>query len=115
MRVELRRLEGQHRGVPAHFRALCYEASRGSRAGYSHIGYHLASLLTGEIPYDLDSEKWLDELLHLTRMLEADEEKNVWKWFHKHLPKFMELIPSRRKAQFLSGVWMAYEEGLIGE
>jgi hypothetical protein len=112
--VTLRRIGGQHGGVPTHFRARCAEAAQGVST-YSHVGYYLATVLMREIPYDLEEEDWLNAIAHLTDMLDAEEENNVWIWFHEHLPKFMACIPSRHRGHFLSGVHRAHEEGRIGE
>jgi hypothetical protein len=112
--VTLRRIVGQHGGVPTHFRARCAEAARGV-ISYSHIGYYLATSLISEIPYDLEEEEWLDAIVRLIKMLDTEEKKNVLNWFREHLPKFMAFVPSRRSEQFLAGVYRAHEEGSIGE
>ena len=82
---------------------------------YSHVGYYLATKLMSEAPYDLEEEDWLNVIARLTNMLDAEEENNVWMWFHEHLPQFMAYVPSRRREQFLSGVYRAHKEGKIGE
>jgi hypothetical protein len=114
VRVTLRRLEGQHGGVPRHFRAQCHEACKAGGT-YSHVGYHFASVLVSEIPYDLEEEVWQKEIKHLIAMLEADECENVWNWCREHFPEWIDLIPGPRKSQFLSGVQRAYEEERISE
>lgn len=112
--VTLRRIGGQHRGVPSHFRARCHEASQGV-ISYSDVGYYLAKCLLSEVPNDLKEEEWTERVERLINMLDAEEENNAWNWFRDHLPRFMELIPGRRKSQFLDGVHRAHEEGHIGE
>jgi Endodeoxyribonuclease RusA len=114
VRVVLRRIEGQHGGVPTHFRARCAEASHGVANGYSGVGYYLAATLVSEVPYDLEDDEWLEEISCLTSMLDGGEDNNVWIWFQEHLPEFMKLVPNDRKEQFLSGVWKAYEKERIG-
>jgi hypothetical protein len=114
VKITLRRIGGQHGGVPTHFRARCAEAAQGA-SSYSYVGYYLATSLIREIPYDLEEEEWLDAIERLINMLDAEEENNIWNWFREHLPKFMACVPSRRREQFLSGVHRAHEEGRIGE
>jgi Endodeoxyribonuclease RusA len=110
----LRRLGGQHGGVPTHFRARCLEASQ-SGGTYSHVGYHFASVLASEIPYDLEEEVWQEEITRLMAMLQANEHENVWNWCREHFPQWIDLVPGPRKSQFLFGVQNAYEEERIGE
>jgi Endodeoxyribonuclease RusA len=80
--VTLRRMGGQHGGVPSHFRARCAEASQGVIT-YSHVGYYLATKLMSEAPDDLEEDDWLTVIAHLIDMLDAGQEHNVWIWFHE--------------------------------
>lgn len=112
--VTLRPLGGQHRGLPTHFRARCDEASQHG-GNYSNVGYHFASVLASEIPYDLEEEVWQEEITRMIAMLKAEENENVWNWFREHFPKCIDCIPGSRKNQFLNGVRKAYEEDRIGE
>lgn len=109
----IRRLPGQHRGVPSHFRARCAEAAAGTPNNYSQVGYHLARTLVGEVPLDLEEEDWLEQIDRLRDLLEADAADDIWGWFCDHLPKFMVLVPTRHKAKFLSGIMRAYDQGEI--
>jgi len=114
VKVTLKRVGGQHRGVPSHFRARCIEASRGV-ISYLDVGHHLATCLSSEIPDDLEEGEWTQRVDRLVNMLDADDKNNAWNWFRDHLPRFMELVPARRKCQFLEGVYKAREEGHIVE
>lgn len=111
--IALRRIPGQHRGVPSHFRARCAEARGGTIDDYSRVGYYLATKLASEVPYDLEEDDWLAEIAYLVELVEADEDENVWIWFREHLPKFMVLVPIRHKMKFVSGVRQAHEDGRI--
>jgi hypothetical protein len=113
VRVALRRIPGQHRGVPSHFRARCAEARGGTINDYSGVGYYLATKLASEVPYDLEEDNWLAEIACLVELVEAEEVENVWIWFREHLPKFMALVPIRHKTKFVSGVQKAHEDGRI--
>ena len=104
---------GVHSGVPSFFRALCFEASRGGTNGYSNPGWHLASALGSQSPYDLEEYEWADEVEKIKALLDEDDDKLVIAWFMDHYPRCMALVPSRRCEQFVAGVRRAFEEGRI--
>jgi hypothetical protein len=107
------RARGRHTGVPTYFRAHCFEASRGGESNYSAPGYHLTMHLSDEMPYDMDADEWEAEVNGLRRLLAREDDAGVWRWFHSHFPKCMELVPARRRAQFIQGVRQAFEENRV--
>lgn len=113
--IHAQRISGQHTGVPAFFRACCREASRGNEWTYAHPGYHLAIHLWQQQPYDMDDDQWAKETDRLTNTLDQDDDDGVWNWLKEHFPKCMHLVPQRRKARFVAGVRLAYEEERISE
>jgi predicted transcriptional regulator len=103
------------RGVPSFFQASCMEAQQGGENGYRWAGHTLArhggELL--ELSYS-DAEEVADKLDELAEALHTEpDEANVLTWFDREFPKCMELVPSRRRGQFVQGVAEAYEEGLL--
>lgn len=106
---------GQHRGVPSWFRGRCAEAQAGGTNSYTGAGYHLSMHLANEAPYGLDEEQWAAQMEHVGRMLVANSADEVWCWLRERLPRFVALVPSRRKDQFLRGFWQAYEDGCFAE
>ena len=115
---EAKRVERQnpkvHHGVPTYFRACCVEARNGGEWGYANAGYHLASALYSQMPYDgVDDDEWGTEVDTLLELLADGDGDGVWQWFGKHYPKCMKLVPSRRKERFVKGVLLAHEEGRI--
>ena len=74
----------------------------------------MAIHLGNEQPYDLTEDEWSDEIDRLTGMLDEDDDEGAWNWFCEHFPKFMELVPKRRRLQFLAGVRLVYERDRIG-
>lgn len=120
------------RGVPTWFRACCLEASRGGKQGFYWVGRQLASHLADLEPYD--AEDWGHELRRLesliidkipteqkgiVRILPKSRKsewtgEEVWQWLYKNYPKCMDLIPKRRRDQFLGGFMehIKEEEGI---
>ena len=103
---------GVRSGVPSFFRACCYEAANGG-GGYSGPGWHLANAIGSQSPYDLEEDEWQQEVEKLRALLADDESEGVWDWFKQHYPKCMQLVPARRREQFVDGVRQAYEEGRL--
>jgi hypothetical protein len=104
---------GIHSGVPSFFRANCYEASKGGAGGYVNAGWHLASAVGTQSPYDVELDEWQHEVDALKLLLDHDDNEAIWKWYACHYPRCMQLVPSRRREQFVAGVRQAYEEGRI--
>jgi hypothetical protein len=107
-------VRGEHRGVPAWFRGICQEAALGGGNGYEDAGYRLARALATEIPADVDHKQWSVAVEMLKDSLAAPgDDEEVWYWFTRRYPKFMELVVPRRRARFIYGVRRAYEDGCI--
>lgn len=107
---------GVHGGVPSFFRACCIEAGQGGANGYASAGWHLANSIAGsQMPYDLEPEEWEKEIEALKELLvdDDDDDEGVWAWFTRHYPKCTELVPTRRRSQFVAGVRQANEDGRI--
>jgi len=108
--VELKRIEGQHGGVPSYFRARCFEASKRLNGDYSTVGYHWAVHLESECPYDSEDGDWEHKVTKLLHFLETEQDENVWVWFREHFPKHAQHVRTRHKSQFLLGVKRAFED-----
>jgi hypothetical protein len=108
-------VRGRHTGCPTYFKACCHEASQGGELGYKRPARELSRHLASEVPYDISDEDWRDELEELSNLLAVTRPDGdaVWSWFVTHYPRCMELIPKRRRDQFLDGVYQAYEEEII--
>jgi hypothetical protein len=113
VKIRIRRIGGQHSGIPTFFRDRCREVSSGRKYTYAYPGYHLAMHLWSQKPNDLKEAEWTDRIESLYGFIDNSDHKGVWKWFWEHFPKCMKLIPKRRMEQFLSGVVQAYKEGKI--
>ena len=112
--VRLSKSPAQHSGVPTWFRASCFEAeAQRVPGGYATPAYKLACSLANEAPYDVEDDAWTGRIERLCETCGADDREGIWDWFCAHLPKFMELVPSRRKARFVDGVIRAYEDERI--
>jgi hypothetical protein len=117
--VTIRRLEGQHGGVPSFFRALCHEARVGHSARgdvsrtYRDVGFQLAMHAGSQSPYDIDDDSWAERINELCKRIEDQDEPGIWQWCCEHFPRWMDLVPKRRLTQFVSGIIQAYDEGRI--
>lgn len=101
--------KGAFRGVPTFFRALCDEATRGGSLGYEGVGFSLARTIPTMCPDDLTEEEWQEEVAGLLELFNDEDHDGVWSWLGTHFPKCMELVPARRKDQFLSGFYRHVE------
>jgi hypothetical protein len=104
---------GRHTGVPNFFRYGCLEASQGGTNTYTTPAWHLAIHLDEQIPYDADEDEWSNEIDKLLDLCAKEDEDAIWQWFTDHYPKCMELVPDRRKDQFVKGILRAYEDDRI--
>lgn len=99
-----------HRGVPSYFRASCQTASFGGDDGYFTVGRTLASHVAGEVPYGLEDDEWFVEVETLETLLADNNDALIWQWLKVYLPRFMALIPTRRKARFIAGMKDIFQE-----
>lgn len=104
-----------HWGVPSFFRCRCFEAAEGGKFSYSDAAWHLSIHLRGQIPDGFDEDEWDREIEGLAEHLKLDDGDAVLKWFDEYYPRCMELVPSRRRQQFLKGVELAYGQRRLGE
>jgi hypothetical protein len=94
---------------PAFFKMTCAEARRGGGHGYVWAGRKLLGCAAGLIAADTDED--LTEIYEeLTGLIRAHNDDGVLDWFDRQLPRCMELIPRRRRASFLAGVYTEVEE-----
>jgi hypothetical protein len=102
------------RGVPAFFRALCQEATRGGGLSYRVAGYELTRRLPEliESATPKERERKSEEFTALAGPKKPRDEAKVLAWFNRELPRCMKLVPSRRFGQFVEGVYQAAEAGL---
>ena len=99
--------------MPSFFRAGCLEASQGGTNTYATPAWHLAIHLDQQSPYDVDQDEWSNEIDKLLELCAKEDEGTIWQWFTDHYPKCMELVPDRRKDQFVKGILQAYEDDRI--
>jgi len=104
----------KHTGVPSFFRYGCLEATRGGESGYWNAGWHLAIHTYEQMPYDIEDDEQWEEMLDELREAAGNEDVDaVWDWYCQVFPKCMELVPIRRKDQFVKGVMQAWEDDRI--
>jgi hypothetical protein len=97
-------------------RNLSREATQGGASNYAKFGQGLACNLEILQPGSLITNvgEWWACLKELERLLfhkaHRDDAK-VWAWFEERLPDFMKPIPTRRRDQFVQGVYRAWDDG----
>jgi hypothetical protein len=85
------------------FRRWSEEAARGGPFGYEEVGNRFADCLTGlNDPHGRGSKDW-DRQLGALYYLASDAE--VLAWLDRLFPKFMDLVPRRRRVGFVHGVY----------
>jgi hypothetical protein len=95
--------------VPTFFQALCVEARKGGGMGYEAVGRKLCCTAAELIDWD-SSEERKEKFRELRALIRSGDDGGVLAWFNRELPKCMALIPRRRRALFLRGVFEAAAE-----
>lgn len=105
-------MSGGH--CPKYFQAWCWTASEGGAQGYMDVGFGLLQSLAGECPWEMEEADWFACLEDLGGLLESREsDKEIIDWFKKYLPRFIEMIPPRRRENFIEGMQLRFnEEGI---
>ncbi|SRR5712692_6872418 len=98
---------------PTCFVARCHEAAQGGIRGYADAGQMLAQMLAAEMPYEFEEDGWQQELHKLEGFLQDHDDDKVLAWFAGHFPRCIALIPSRRRKQFMVGVYRTYDDETI--
>jgi hypothetical protein len=104
------RYESKFRGVPTFFRGNCATAAQGGAGGYRLAGWHLAHHTGRLMEYETDEERDA-KAEELEQALARDDSAAVLAWYEREFPRCMELVPSRRREQFLKGVFEVAEDG----
>jgi hypothetical protein len=98
--------KGKNGGL-AFFARLCREAAKGGASNYATAGnalmWRIGSLLD-------DTEDKRDRLERLDYILGFRNDKRTLAWFDENLPRCLELVPPRRRRQFLKGIYKVDEE-----
>jgi hypothetical protein len=98
-------------GSPTFFVALCAEARQGGESSYYDAGHELMLHVAELRACHLSEEEWGCRLDRLAELLQGEQdEEGVWQWFQQELPRCMVLVPTRRRDQFLKGVYAMWEE-----
>jgi hypothetical protein len=97
-------------------RNLSREATQGGASNYAKFGQGLAGSLEILQPGSVattEGEWWgcLKELEQLLSRKARRDDAKVWAWFEGRLPDFMKPIPTRRRDQFVQGVYRAWDDG----
>jgi hypothetical protein len=100
---------------PSWFFYQCQDCSRGGAWSYAAAGYWLVQkLFPAFCPMELTEREWDANLEELDALLKNQKNDAVIAWLEKAVPRCMALVPKRRRRQFLSGVYEAFDEnGMI--
>ena len=97
--------------LPTYFKACCQTASAGGTEGYRWVGYSLLGHLEDECPDEFEVDEWLQLLDELGELLSMDDsDREVVAWLNNYLPRFVALVPQRRRDAFISGMRECFEE-----
>jgi hypothetical protein len=94
---------------PAFFKMTCAEARRGGGHGYDWAGRKLIGCAASLIAADT-TEELFEKFEELKGLIRDSNDDGVLDWFDRELPRCMELIPRRRRASFLAGVYTEVDE-----
>ena len=105
---------GSQHHLPTYFRGWCQTASSGGAQSYRWVGRSLLKALAMECPMELEEDEWfqcIETLDDLFASSSSDDE--ILEWYKEYLPRFVELIPQRRRAIFVEGMRELHnEEGI---
>ena len=68
------------------------------------MGIHLDN----EFPYSVSVDEWETIVEQLRELLEDRDNAGVIDWFGQWLPSCIDLVPPRRRANFVKGVYRAF-------
>lgn len=89
---------------PTFFRALCRNATDGTTGEYQNVGYSFIGAVASMLAED--GEDQADAKLgQLSDLVWARDDDGTLAWFDREFPRCMALIPTRRRHQFLAGVY----------
>jgi hypothetical protein len=92
-------------GVPSFVKSCRSVARTGGRASYALVGRELMRHVRGFVPDSISDAEWGRECDELDRLVQAESRLAIFDWFCGHFPRCMALVPKRRAATFLRGVF----------
>lgn len=96
-------------GVPSFVKCCRSVARSGGKASYALVGRELMRHVREFVPDSVTDAEWGFECDGLDRLVEAESRLATFDWFRVRFPRCMTLIPKRRAATFLRGVFEAGE------
>lgn len=115
--------------VPAFFRRHCEDRDTENGGGYQMAGRELTRQLERFEPLALGRDNWHSELERLSDLalpgektcggwhrivVHRRDDAAVLAWFKNFFPACVALIPARSRAQFLAGVYQAFDDEVLG-
>jgi hypothetical protein len=94
---------------PSYLFARWREIREGGVMGYRDFGYEVMRVVPSLDPWRVDDEEWGRRLGRLRDLVEARDDSAVLGWFDVEVPRIMTLVPSRRRGQFLVGLYEVVE------
>lgn len=95
---------------PSYFVALCHEATSGGESGYRRAGHELTRHITDELDWELADKERDARIRELRDLICERDDEGVLAWFDCEVPRCMQLVPRRRRQQFLRGVYEMVDE-----
>ena len=85
------------------------EASRGGDQGYNRVGSYLLNYVPNLVAWKT-RDQLRGKFEYLTAAIQDRDDDCVLAWFERELPRFMARIPTRRRQQFLEGVYQVFDK-----
>jgi hypothetical protein len=95
---------------PTYFLALCEQATLGGENGYYRAGHELMRHVKEAVSWEVDESERDAKLKELGRLMDAQSDEAILAWFDREVPRCMQLVPRRRRASFLRGVYAMIEQ-----
>ena len=72
--------------------------------GYRDVGYLLAPNVKAFRPAHIGVRSWFKQVAVLGEHIEANDKVAVKSWVREHYPALIQLLPERRRGEFISGL-----------
>ena len=92
-------------GFPSYVRGwVCMAKEKTMQRGYRDVGYLLAPKVKVFRPAHIAVRSWFKQVAVLGEHIEANDKSAVKSWVCEHYPALVQLMPERRRGEFVSGL-----------
>jgi hypothetical protein len=94
---------------PSHLFARWRDIRHGGARGYKDFGSEVMKGVRGILFYEHDEEIEGNVLAQLESLVDARDDEGILGWFDREVPRIMALVPPKRRARLLMGMYEAIE------